>query len=67
MAQFLVETIIKSTLQEAMNRLPLETYLANIKVALDTILADGISNTHPLLLRELASWIGDTYEVSEFG
>ena len=67
LAQFLAETIIKSTLQEAMNRLPLEAYLANIKVALDMILADGISNTHPLLLRELASWIDDAYEVYEFG
>lgn len=44
-----------------------DVYSVNIKVALDMILADGISSTHPLLLCELASWIDDTYEVSEFG
>lgn len=67
--QFLAETIVKATLQDAGKRLSLEAYLANMQVALDMLLADEIMNTHPLLLQELAYQIENKndFEVSEFG
>lgn len=67
--QFLGETIVRATLQEPMKRLSLEAYLANISIMLEMILSDEISNTHPLLLRELASQIDDSesFEISDFG
>lgn len=69
LAQFLGETIVRATLQEPMKRLSLEAYLANIRVMLEMILSDEISNTHPLLLRELASQIDndESFEISDFG
>lgn len=68
LASFLAETIVKTTLQEPTKRLPLEAYIANVKIALDMILSDGIVNTHPLLLRELASCIGNhELEIFEYG
>lgn len=70
LSSFLAETIVKSTLQDPLKRLSLEAYLANISIALDMILSDEISNTHPLLLRELAFQINDDnyeLEVSDFG
>lgn len=69
LAQFLGETIVRATLQEPMKRLSLEAYLANISVMLEMILSDEISNTHPLLLRELASQIDndENFEIFDFG
>lgn len=70
LAQFLAETIVKSTLQDSAKRLPLDAYKANIEIALEMILADGgLSNTHPLLLRELASQVNgdDDYKISDYG
>lgn len=69
LAQFLAETIVKATLQESTKRLSLEAYMANINIALDMVLSNEIVNTHPLLLRELASCIdndGDL-EILEYG
>lgn len=69
LAQFLAETIIKATLQEPTKRLALEAYIANIDIALNMVLSDEIVNTHPLLLRELASCIDEhaDLEILEYG
>lgn len=68
LASFLAETIVKTTLQEPTKRLPLEAYISNIKIALDMVLSDEIVNTHPLLLRELASCIDENdLEILEYG
>ncbi len=69
LAQFISETIVKTTLQEPTKRLSLEAYMANIDIALNMVLSDEIINTHPLLLRELASCIGDgdKLESSDYG
>ena len=65
---FLAETIVKTTLHDPQKRLSLEAYIANVKIALDMVLSDEIKNTHPLLLRELASCIGENdLEISEYG
>lgn len=65
----LAETVRKATMQEASNRLSLDAYLANIKLALDMFLSDDISNTNSFLLRELVAQIDDdnSYKISDFG
>ncbi len=65
----LAETVVKATRQEASSRLSLDAYLANIKLALELLLSDSISNTNSFLLRELVTQIDDdsNYEISDFG
>lgn len=65
----LAETVVKATKQEASSRLSLDAYLANIKLALELLLSDSISNTNSFLLRELVTQIDSdsNYEVSDFG
>lgn len=67
--QFLTETIVNATLHDVNKRLSLEAYLSNVKLALNMLLADEISNTHPLVLQELACQIanGNEFSVTDFG
>lgn len=69
LAQYLADTIVKATEQEPSERLSLDAYLSNMETALDMILSDEISNTHPLLLQELAVQIDKDAECkfSEYG
>ena len=67
--EFLTETIFNSTLHDIKQRMSLQSYLSNISLALNLLLSSEISNTHPLLLQELACQISerDKFVVSEFG
>lgn len=67
--KFLADTVVKATKHNPSERISLEAYLANIKIALEIVLADEISNTHPLLLQELAAQIAenDEYKISLYG
>lgn len=67
--QYLAETIVKATTQDPEERISLDAYLANMSIAYDMILSDEISNTHPLVLWELAIQIdGEAKcEFSQYG
>lgn len=66
---FLVEEIIKATWHEPEKRASLESFIYNMRVALDIELSDEIEYSNPLLLCEVARQIENTekYEVEEFG
>lgn len=67
--QFLTETIVNATLHDVTERLSLNSYLSNIKLAHNLLLSNEIASTHPLVLRELACQITDDnkFNTSDFG
>ena len=66
---FLKETIYNATLHEPEQRASLASFIYNMKVALDIVLADEIEYSNPLLLREIAYRIENNgkYEIKDFG
>ena len=66
---FLAEVIKKATLHDPAERSSLEGFIFNMKAALNMVISNEISNTHALLLRELAYQIDDSGEVKvdDFG
>ena len=66
---FLKETIYNATLHEPERRASLASFIYNMKVALDIVLADEIEYSNPLLLREIAYRIENNgkYEIKDFG
>lgn len=66
---FLMEIIYRATLHEPEKRASLDSFIYNMKVALNIVLSDEIEYSNPLLLREVAYQIENSgkCEIEDFG
>lgn len=66
---FLADTILRATTRSQTDRISMDTFIGNLRVAADMHLHRTISNTHPLILLELRKRIDDlgNEEITDFG